>query len=298
MKQKILIVSATYGSNTDAPKTDSLFAIAPDEPRKMAEAIKQGLAIVEFACDFAFYNNYMNEINSHADEILAMAEGKRESFTAFDKTYTISEWDLDADMPASEDNEPLKHGQTLYIKYDSYGKEAIGLSRHYHDGELAIMVPFMTDEKSVCLGITYYFPFRAKGEVGFLVNEAGEEIGGPYKYARVLSGRFFTVVDSEGTANIINSEGHIVVAGIQRSWAANGFIDYDKDGKSGFIEVDTEICSPLFDELDAIFMDKDIRVKKDGEWGYLAEDFTFLPETEVEKDDEVHDRIYWGGYGY
>ena len=76
----------------------------------------------------------------------------------------------------------------------------------------------------------------------------------------------------------------------------NGYMVFEEGGKVGFFELNTDVKSPLFDDIDIIEMGEAIRVKKDGEWGFLAEDFTFLPEKEVEVNDDLSDLVYWFGW--
>ena len=96
--------------------------------------------------------------------------------------------------------------------------------------------------------------------------------------------------------SVIDAAGNVREEGIDPSGACNGYLQFEKDGKQGFFELGSGVMSPLFDEVEPIEMGEAIRVKKDGEWGYLAEDFTFLPEKEIKVNDGLSDEINWFGW--
>ena len=76
----------------------------------------------------------------------------------------------------------------------------------------------------------------------------------------------------------------------------NGYVLLRENDKWGFIHVDSHTVSPVeYDDIEPVELAEAIKVKKGEEWGYLAEDFTIIPESIIEEDDANWDDVYWYG---
>lgn len=294
MTQKIILVNASYPSEIQGTShSEDIFAVGCGNAGKVTGEIMEALALKGFDGNFASLATRRNEIEPHAGEILEAVEGKRDHFILKDVVYTLREKDLDADLVTCRTMSPLKSGDILFVKYDVDRKET-GVYSVVSRQESAACVPFYRDDRSGRITLDHYMPFIVKGSEGYLTDASGAEVAGPFKYAWPVGGGFFVTATSESQLDIMSSDGEVKIDGITKFAQNNRYLEFEKDGKYGFLEFCSGVVSPLFDLIE-IDLGEPIRVKKDGCWGYLAEDFTFLPEDKVEEQEELSDEIYWFG---
>lgn len=256
----------------------------------------EALPLKSFNGSFALLAAERKEIEAHAGEILEAVEGKKGNFTLYgDIVYTLREKVLDEDLVTDRAMSDLHTGDTLFVRYDAEGKEA-GVYSVITTRDRAACVPFFRSEGSGTLTLDRYMPFVVKGDEGYLVDEAGIEIAGPFKYAKPVGGGFFIVQTPDGQKNVIFADGTVKIEAINPYEPCNGYMEFEKDGRQGFFDPGTGIVSPLFDEVATIELGEPVKVKKEGRWGYLAEDFTFLAEEQLEAEEGLSDEIFWYGY--
>ena len=295
--KKIILVNVSYTDElTCIGHSELVFAVESGDAETVGKDIMEGLALQAFNGSFALFSEIRKEIEDHAEDILLTAEGKRDSFTLYgDMVYRLKECEVDAGLVNSRGELILKEGDTLFIEYDEEDNE-IGIYGKARDSGNVACVPFFRKNGNGQLSAGQKMPFVLRGAEGYLTDSSGVEIAGPYKYASVLGGDNFLVATTDGIWSVIDAAGNVKVDGIHPSNACNGYLQFEKDGKQGFFELSSGVMSPLFDEVDPIEMGEAIRVKKDGELGYLAEDFTFLPVKEIKVNDGLSDEIYWFGW--
>ena len=297
MTRKLILVNACYPSVIKgADHFEYLFAVGCGTAEKVSKEIMDGLALKGFNGNFAFLLARRKEIEAHAGEILEAVEGKRDNFTLYgDIIYTLSERILDEDLVTDRKMSDLKTGDTLFVKYDTPEKEA-GVYSVICTRDLAACVPYFKSDGSGTLTLDRYTPFVGKGDEGYLVDKTGVEIAGPFKYAKPVGGGFFIVQTPDGQKNVIFADGTVKIEAIKPYEPCNGYMEFEKDGKQGFLEPVSGVVSPLFEEVATIELGEPVKVKKEGRWGYLAEDFTFLAEEQLEAEEGLSDEIFWYGY--
>lgn len=292
MKKTIILVNASYKLEPNGNKcSDDLFAVESGEPAKVCSDIIEGLILKLFTGRFASLEELREEIEPHAGEILDAVEGKKDSFTLYDgeAVLTLRERDVDEDIVTDREMSDLKSGDTLFIRYDADGNET-GVYSVISTRERAACVPFFKKDDSGSLTLDHPMPFVAKGAEGYMVDESGVEIAGPFSHARPAGWGYYVVITPEMKWLIIDNRGEVKVEAVMIHGFSNGYITFVKDGREGFFEPCSGTVSPLFDKME-IEIGEGIRVMKDGSWGYLARDFTFLPE----EDEDLADEIYWFG---
>lgn len=297
MTRKIILVNTCYPSRIDGTnRSEDLFAVEYGEAEKVGKEIMEALALKGFSGNFASLLAARKEIEAHAGEILDVVEGRKDNFTLFgDMVYTLRERTLDEDLVTDREMSDLKNGDTIFVKYDTQKKD-VGVYSVISAEEWAVCIPYFKSDGSGTLTFERYIPFVAKGAEGYLVDQAGVEIAGPFKYAMPIGGGFFIVQKPDGQKNVIYADGTVKIEAIKPNEPSNGYMEFEKDGKQGFFEPSSGVVSPLFDEVATIELGEPIKVKKEGRWGYLTEDFTFLSEEQLEAEDGLSDEIFWYGY--
>lgn len=297
MENKIILVNASFPSETKGiNNSEDIFAIEHGDAEKVTNEIIEALICKEFNGKFGSVATRRKEIEAHTGEILEVAEGKKDNFILHgDIVYTLRERILDEDLVTDRKMSDLKTGDTLFVKYDAAEKEA-GVYSVICTRDLVACVPYFRSDGSGTLTLDRYMPFIVRGTDGYLIDKAGEEIAGPFMSAFPIGYGFFMVQAPDGLWKLIDTVGNVKIEAIHPYTPCNGYMQFDKDGKQGFFEPCSGVVSPLFEEVEAIEWEEPVKVKKDGCWGYLAEDFTFLPEDKVEENDGLSDEIYWRGY--
>ena len=248
------------------------------------------------------YEIIRDEIRKQAGEILEVMEGKKESFTVGESVYTLRPVNLDAD---TEDvKEDLDKINTLYLRY-RYDKkddlEETGIySKPSMDDTPEAIINLVQPGKKIGLSHQFYFPFEVENKKAYMFNPKGERCGGPFISTAILGGHTFNVIEPDGKSYIVDIVGTKLTGDnvkVNPNDSFNGYTPFRENDKWGFIHDSSNIVSPVeYDEIDIIEMGEPVHVKKDGEWGYLAKDFTFIPESRLnDDDDDPSDDIFWRG---
>ena len=162
------------------------------------------------------------------------------------------------------------------------------------------VIPLVKKDRPLGLSLKRYMPFTVKDGKAYMYDMEGKPCGGPFEYVEPHSGLLYFVAESKEKKYIVDFIGQRLTGeNIEFNSADdyNGYILFQENGKFGFIHSESRMVSPVeFDDIEPIELAEAVKVKKEDEWGYLAEDFTFLPEKEIKVNDGLSDEIYWFGW--
>ena len=107
-------------------------------------------------------------------------------------------------------------------------------------------------------------------------------------YIEFASDGFFVCAKEDGddyVEGVINGKGEILVpCEMDKVYEyAFNFTPFEKDGKYGCITDNGTFVPPLYDELEA--EESWLKACKDGVWGYIAADCSFIPEDDEDRYD-------------
>lgn len=302
MEKKVyLLTDVTPGRDGKVDTTNGNIAAFLSLEKINLPQIIEALTVARFE-GLENYEPVREEISKQKDEILAVMEGKKEFFTIGESKYTLRPVILDSNTEEKE--EELDKITTLYLRYryDEKGdlKETGIYSKSLMDETPEAPINLVNPGKKIGLSHHFYFPFEIEDSKAYMFNPKGERCGGPFISTALLGGYTYHVIEPDGKSYIVNIAGEKLTGDnveVNPNDNFNGYTPFRENDKWGFIHDDSNIVSPVeYEEIDIIEMGEPIHVKKDGEWGYLAEDFTFIPETRLDDTEkDPSDDIYWRG---
>ena len=111
-----------------------------------------------------------------------------------------------------------------------------------------------------------------------------------YIYYMFGTDNFFVCLDGEGdnvAGGVLNAKGELIVPCKMDTIYefANNYAAVEKNGKFGLLAYDGTFIEPIYDDVE----DEEgvIKVCKDGKWGYLSRDLDFIAEEEWERMENI-----------
>ena len=301
MKKNVLVVSFSYLEKESEKYITPVeyFAVPFDNHEESVESLRWAIAIHQNGSLLESYQDTLNELDNRKEQLAQLVEGKIEYFEIDNARYYVKALPFEPGQDSLKDLTEVRPGTTLYIRYDKEDNE-IGVFTEY-DGKLStIYIEFFKTSTPQTLTLFNYMPFVIDGNGGYMINLDQQRVGPLLKYAMPMAGFFYFVVDNEDNGYIVDVMGRKVTESPTKidfdNPGYNGYIIFMEGGKYGFIHAESGTKSPVvFDCIDTVELGEAVRVKKDGEWGFLTETFEFISESAIEEDDSLTDDIYWRG---
>lgn len=301
-KNNVLIVSF---ANMDEKSGNfheplALFALPNESIEESVESLRWTIAIHHNGSFFESYQETLSELDARKDELAQFIEGKSEYFEIDDARYYIKALPFEPGQENPMDLAKLRPGKMLYIRFDADGNETAVFAEDPGFEVVTRFVHFFKASNPQTLTLFHFMPFVIDGEYGYMINPKHERVGSLLKYAKPMAGFFYFVIDSDGKGYIVDVNGRKVTEIPTKidfdNPGYNGYIPFMEGDKWGFIHADSATKSPVvFDGICPVEIGEAVRVKKDGEWGFLTETFDFISESAIEEDDSLTDDIYWYG---
>lgn len=310
MKNEVILVG-TSCLNENTGNYDGCyyhFALAGGHKSDTVASFKMAVAITLFRGYFDTVRTCLDELEQYTAEIGDLLEGRSENFKFRNKLFSAYRLELDEGREDAVPASDLEIGSTLYVMCDNDKPVKVASSYRegdYPSGDYPSMVWFFKKSYPQTMTLYNYLPFVLEGNMGYMLLLDEAPCGGPFIYAEQLAGANFFVVEpaeheQDRNSYIVDFEGykltpdHTSMRGGDSG--SNGYIIFTAGGKWGFIHATSGMVSPVeYDDIDPVDMDEYVRVKKNGEWGYLTEDFTFISEKDMEEDPDLSDLRYWKG---
>ena len=306
MNNNVILIGTRFLDEETGQYGETSYDIAlPDGPTdETCEALKMAIAIL--VCDewLICYRSLLEELDEESLNITDMLEGRKDHFIFKGMKFSSKHFELDKGKDDAKPVSSLKQGSMLYICCDSKWTPERIIS-DYHDESNCCFVRFFRKSDPQTLTFLQYMPFVLEGDAGYMILPDGKVCGGPYTFARQLAGMNFLVAepapeDQEYNSYIVNVAGEKLTPDYAKieegNPGFNGYILFCAGGRWGFIHAESGITSPAeYEDIDPVEMGELVKVKKDGVWGYLTEDFNFISKEEADEDYEKHDLCYWRG---
>lgn len=276
-----------------------VFALPLENYDESVESLRWAIAINQNGSLLESYQETLHELDARKDQLAQLIDGQIEYFEIDDARYYAKSLPFEPGQDNPKNLSDVRPGTKLYIRYDKEGKE-IGIFAEDDGNPSTGYINFFRTSDPQTLTLFYFMPFVIDGKGGYMINHKQERVTSVLKYAKPMAGFFYFVVDSDSKGYFVDMMGRKVTESPTRidfdNPGYNGYIIFMEGDKYGFIHAESGTKSPVvFDGIDTVEIGKAIRVKKDGEWGYLTETFEFIPEKAIEEDDSLTDDIYWYG---
>lgn len=306
MENNVILIGIAVIDEETGKYGDYMYhAAIPDGPvSELLSTYKSVVSILLCEEWLGKYSECLAELDACSNDIMDMLEGRRDHFWFANMHFNMTRLPLDDgqddDIPVSS----VRQGTELFVRFEN--NTAVGVSTAiFGDGDYDF-VRFYRESTPKTLTLNDFMPFVIEGDAGYMVLPDGSRGDKLYDYAKPLAGLNYIVnevVDGDhdsGRSYIINRHGHQLTPYGTKIEAGNpgynGCIPFIVGDKWGFIHVDSGTVSPVeYEDIAPVQLDEYIHVKKNGEWGYLAEDFTFISDRLVAEDDEKADDRYWAG---
>lgn len=301
MNQNLLIVSFSFRDEKIGEFTnpEESFALPCENSGQCVESLRWAIAINQNGPMLSSYQKTLSELDDLDQQLILLIEGRIEYFEINDSRYYVKSLPFEPGQHNPKDLNGLRPGDMLYIREDKEGND-IGIFADFDERYTSRFIYFFKTSDPQTLTLYNYMPFVIEGEAGYMINLKRERTGSLLKYAKPLPGFFFFVVDCDSNRFIVDVNGRKVTGSSTKieilNPGYNGYIVFADGDKYGFIHAESATQSPVvFDEIDTVEMGEPVRVRKDGEWGYLTETFDFISEAAIQEDDSLTDDIYWYG---
>ena len=268
------------------------------------EMLPKVLEVLTVICSEGFVEEYENTFKlfkeRDSDVITEALEGKVEKFKIGNSDMSFRSMVVKSDD--QDDNFSFENKKFLYQRikenYKTGEMEEVGIFTSSGDGFYEI-IPLVKIDRPLGLSLKRYLPFTVKDGKAYMYDFEGKPCGGPFEYVEPHSGLLFFVAESKDKKYFVDFMGNRLTGEnifFNSADDYNGYIIFGKNDKWGFIHVDSHTVSPVeYDDIEPVELAEAIKVKKGEEWGYLAEDFTFIPESIIEEEDSNWDDVYWYG---
>lgn len=235
-----------------------------------------------------------------SEAIMCALEGGCERFKIGNRDMTFRPVVVQFDE--KEEKEPFENKKFLYQRlkenFETGMAEEAGIFTTPGDRCYEI-IPLVNADRPLGLSLKRYMPFTVKDGKAYMYDLEGKPCSEAFDYVEPHSDFLFFVKESTGKQYFVDLMGNRLTGEnieFKRGDDYNGYIIFKENGKFGFIQTDSHIVSPAeYDDIEPIELAEAVKVKKGEEWGYLAEDFTFIPETLIEEDDDNWDDVFWYG---
>lgn len=268
------------------------------------EMLPKVLEVLTVICSEGHVEEYENTYKlfkeRDSEAITETLEGITEKFKIGNSEMIFRPIIVESDN--NEEINPFENKKYLYQRikenYKTGKVEETGFFTTSGDGFYQI-IPLVRIDRPLGLSLKRYLPFTVKDGKAYMYDFEGNPCGGPFEYVEPHSGLLFFVAESINKKYFVDFKGNRLTGENIRFNSGddyNGYILFRENEKWGFIHIDSHTVSPVeYDDIEPIGLAESIKVKKGDEWGYLAEDFTFIPESIIEEDDENWDDVYWYG---